>query len=43
MSKAPLAAYPALRPRRLRQADWVRRLVRETVSARQTDLVSGGA
>jgi porphobilinogen synthase len=31
MSKAPLPAYPALRPRRLRQADWVRRLVRETV------------
>jgi porphobilinogen synthase len=31
MSKAPLAAYPALRLRRLRQADWVRRLVRETV------------
>jgi porphobilinogen synthase len=30
MSKAPLAAYPALRPRRLRQADWIRRLVRET-------------
>jgi len=30
MSKAPLAAYTALRPRRLRQADWVRRLVRET-------------
>jgi porphobilinogen synthase len=30
MSKAPLAAYPALRPRRLRQADWARRLVRET-------------
>jgi len=30
MSKAPLAAYHALRPRRLRQADWVRRLVRET-------------
>jgi porphobilinogen synthase len=30
MSKAPLAAYPHLRPRRLRQADWVRRLVRET-------------
>ncbi len=27
----PLAAYPALRMRRLRQADWVRRLVRETV------------
>jgi porphobilinogen synthase len=31
MSKAPLAPYPALRLRRLRQADWVRRLVRETV------------
>ena len=31
MSKAPLAAYPALRLRRLRQADWVRRLVRESV------------
>jgi porphobilinogen synthase len=31
MSKAPLAAYPALRMRRLRQADWTRRLVRETV------------
>jgi porphobilinogen synthase len=31
MSPAPLAAYPALRMRRLRQADWVRRLVRETV------------
>ena len=31
MSKAPLAAFPALRLRRLRQADWVRRLVRETV------------
>ncbi|RAK52012.1 porphobilinogen synthase [Phenylobacterium deserti] len=30
MSKAPLAAYPALRLRRLRQADWVRRMVRET-------------
>ena len=26
----PIAAYPALRMRRLRQADWVRRLVRET-------------
>jgi porphobilinogen synthase len=26
----PLAPYPALRLRRLRQADWVRRLVRET-------------
>ena len=31
MTRAPLAAYPALRMRRLRQADWVRRLVRETV------------
>ncbi len=31
MSTAPLAAYPALRLRRLRQADWVRRLVRESV------------
>ena len=31
MSKAPLAPYPALRLRRLRQADWIRALVRETV------------
>jgi porphobilinogen synthase len=31
MSLPPLAAYPALRLRRLRQADWIRRLVRETV------------
>ncbi len=31
MTLPPLAAYPALRLRRLRQADWVRRLVRETV------------
>ena len=31
MTNAPLAAYPALRLRRLRQADWIRRLVRETV------------
>jgi porphobilinogen synthase len=38
MSKAPLAAYPALRLRRLRQADWVRRLVRETVLA-PSDLI----
>jgi porphobilinogen synthase len=30
MAHAPLAPYPALRPRRLRQADWIRRLVRET-------------
>ena len=38
MSKAPLAAYPALRPRRLRQADWIRRLVRET-SLQPSDLI----
>ena len=31
MTNAPLAAYPALRLRRLRQADWIRRLTRETV------------
>ncbi|MGH6957734.1 MAG: porphobilinogen synthase [Caulobacteraceae bacterium] len=31
MTKAPLAPYPALRLRRLRQADWVRRLTRESV------------
>ncbi len=31
MTRAPLAAYPALRLRRLRQADWIRRLTRETV------------
>ena len=30
MSGAPLAPYPALRMRRLRQADWIRRLVRES-------------
>jgi porphobilinogen synthase len=30
MTKAPLAAYPALRLRRLRQADWIRRLTRES-------------
>jgi len=30
MMRAPLAPYPALRLRRLRQADWIRRLVRET-------------
>ena len=33
MSLPPLAAYPALRLRRLRQADWIRRLVRETAVA----------
>jgi porphobilinogen synthase len=31
MTVAPIAPFPALRPRRLRQADWIRRLVRETV------------
>ena len=31
MSRAPLAPYPALRLRRLRQAEWIRALVRETV------------
>jgi porphobilinogen synthase len=30
MTNPPLAPYPALRMRRLRQADWTRRLVRET-------------
>ena len=30
MTGAPLAPYPALRPRRLRQSDWIRRLTRET-------------
>src|SRR5438477_6455183 len=29
--KAPLASFPALRMRRLRQAPWVRELVRESV------------
>ncbi len=38
MSKALLPPYPTLRPRRLRQADWVRRLVRETVLA-PSDLI----
>jgi porphobilinogen synthase len=38
MTKAPIAAYPALRPRRLRQADWVRRLVREN-SLQPSDLI----
>ena len=33
MTGAPLAPYPALRLRRLRQADWVRRLVRENTLA----------
>jgi porphobilinogen synthase len=38
MTKAPIAPYPALRPRRLRQADWIRRLVRET-SLQPADLI----
>lgn len=38
MSKSPLAAYPALRLRRLRQADWIRRMVRETALA-PSDLI----
>ncbi|HZC15645.1 MAG TPA: porphobilinogen synthase [Caulobacteraceae bacterium] len=33
MTSAPLAPYPALRMRRLRQADWIRRLTRETTLA----------
>jgi porphobilinogen synthase len=33
MSRAPLAPYPALRLRRLRQALWTRRLVRESTLA----------
>ena len=33
MTGAPLAPYPALRLRRLRQADWTRRMVRETTLA----------
>ena len=31
MSAAPLAPYPALRMRRLRQSEWTRRLVRENI------------
>jgi porphobilinogen synthase len=31
MTGAPLAPYPLSRPRRLRQSDWTRRLVRENV------------
>lgn len=38
MTRAPLAAYPALRLRRLRQADWIRRLVRETTT-QPSDLI----
>jgi porphobilinogen synthase len=38
MTNTPLAAYPSLRPRRLRQADWIRRLVRET-ALQPSDLI----
>ena len=38
MTRAPLAPYPALRPRRLRQAAWIRELVRET-SLTPADLI----
>jgi porphobilinogen synthase len=38
MTGAPLAPYPALRLRRLRQADWTRRMVRETTLA-PSDLI----
>jgi porphobilinogen synthase len=38
MTRAPLAPYPALRMRRLRQADWIRRLTRET-SLAPADLI----
>ena len=38
MTVPPLAAYPATRLRRLRQADWSRRMVRET-SLQPSDLI----
>ncbi|HEX4097040.1 MAG TPA: porphobilinogen synthase, partial [Caulobacteraceae bacterium] len=38
MSTPPFASYPALRMRRLRQADWIRRLVRET-TLQPSDLI----
>ncbi|MBC7667463.1 MAG: porphobilinogen synthase, partial [Gemmatimonadaceae bacterium] len=38
MTTPPLAPYPATRLRRLRQADWTRRLVRET-EVRPSDLI----
>ncbi|MDG2527992.1 porphobilinogen synthase [Caulobacter endophyticus] len=38
MTVPPLAPYPATRLRRLRQADWTRRLVRET-EVRPSDLI----
>ncbi len=41
MTTPPLAPYPALRLRRLRQADWTRRLVRETTLT-PNDLIWSG-
>ena len=41
MPTPPLAPYPALRLRRLRQADWTRRLVRETTLT-PNDLIWSG-
>ena len=38
MSNVPFSAFPALRMRRLRQADWIRRLVRET-TLQPSDLI----
>ena len=38
MTRAPLAPFPQLRMRRLRQADWIRRLVRES-ELRPGDLI----
>ena len=38
MTLPPLASYPALRMRRLRQGDWIRRLVRET-TLQPSDLI----
>ena len=38
MPLSPLGSYPGLRMRRLRQADWIRRLVRES-SVTPSDLI----
>lgn len=38
MTRAPIAPFPALRMRRLRQADWIRRLVREN-TLQPSDLI----
>ena len=44
MTKAPLAPYPALRLRRLRQADWIAASgARDHADAGRPDLVGGGA